>query len=449
LGRPALTGSAYGRNIILSASGTEANGRLNKITTDPPYLVPCSAGGVLARSHDTKGELLRSVPRGKLSREGSILLDVLRFAAACTVLLSHFGYAQVASGFPNIASAGHLAVAIFFVLSGFVIRYVTLTREATAQEYLIARTSRIYSVVAPALVITVICEFAAWRINPQYYALLSRPFAWSDVPLQIVANLIFQAQDWGYGISPLSNAPFWSLSFECLYYAIYGLFFYRVRGRVPLSFLLLLCAGPSIALMFPVWLLGCVAFDAYRKLSTSRMGIGISSAVFASMSLVLFLARARIREFLVATDEVHRTAWLTRLMLRVPHHQVALADGQIPWLANASASYFVVGFATAVFTSWALLSLDHLKVGIPEAVARWIRLVADSTFALYLLHLPLLIAIVCVLGRPIPSRGFSAAVLGLIILTCVGLAIPLNSLKYSLRTWMESRVSRQHRPATG
>lgn len=401
----------------------------------------------MARSRDTKEEILRRVPRGELSREGSILLDVLRFGAACTVLLSHFGSARVSLGFPDIAAAGHLAVAIFFVLSGFVIRYVTLTREATAGEYLIARTSRIYSVVAPALAITVICEFVAWRINPQYYALLRQPFPWSEVPLQIGANLIFQAQDWGYGITPLSNAPFWSLSFECLYYAIYGLFFYRIRGRVSLSFLLLLCAGPSIALMFPVWLLGCLTFDVYRKLSASRMGTRISSAVFASMSLVLFSARVRIREFLVTTNEAHRTAWLTRLLLRVPHHQLALADGSVPWLTNASPSFFVVGLATAAFTSWALLSLDHLKAEVSAAVARWIRLVADSTFALYLLHVPLLIAVVCALGRPIRGWGLSASVLGLIILSCVGLAILLNAFKHSLRTWMESRVSREHRPA--
>ena len=83
---------------------------------------------------------------GKLSRGGSILLDVLRFGAACTVLLSHFGLAGLSVGFPDYTVAGHLAVAVFFVLSGFVIRYVTLTREASAKEYLIDRASRIYSV---------------------------------------------------------------------------------------------------------------------------------------------------------------------------------------------------------------------------------------------------------------------------------------------------------------
>ena len=92
-GLTALTGCTYGRNVILSGHVEQgANGCSRKITTDPPSLVlSVSAGGVLARSRDTKEVILRRVPRGMLSREGSILLDVLRFGAACTVLLSHFG----------------------------------------------------------------------------------------------------------------------------------------------------------------------------------------------------------------------------------------------------------------------------------------------------------------------------------------------------------------------
>ncbi len=99
--------------------------------------------------------------------------------------------------------------------------------------YFIDRASRIYSVVVPALVITVLCEIAARAFYRPMFVF--PPLPWHDLPFQIGANLIFQAQDWGYEISPLSNDAFWSLSFECLYYVVYGLLFYRVRGGVPLS----------------------------------------------------------------------------------------------------------------------------------------------------------------------------------------------------------------------
>jgi peptidoglycan/LPS O-acetylase OafA/YrhL len=391
----------------------------------------------LARSNGSNPEVPYRASRTKLSRSGSILLDLLRFSAACTVLLSHFGHPGISVGFPDLTAAGHLAVAVFFVLSGFVIRYVTLTREASARDYLIDRTSRIYSVVVPALAMTVLCELAAWRMYPRYYALLRQPFQWRDVPFQIGVNLVFQAQDWGYATSPLSNGPFWSLSFECLYYAVYGLIFYRIRRGALLCFLLLLIGGPSIALMFPVWLVGCLAFDAYQKLSTSRVGVAVSSGVFASMVGFLLAARARIRGFLVATDDAHRGAWLLHVLPDAPHREFLYANGQIPWLTHASTSFFVVGLATAVFVVWALVLLDTLLAEIPAPAARWIRLAADSTFTLYLLHVPVLMVVVCALGKPIQGWGLSMLVLALVILSCVGLAVPLDAFKRRLRLRME------------
>jgi peptidoglycan/LPS O-acetylase OafA/YrhL len=376
------------------------------------------------------------VSDGKLCRSGSILLDLVRFGAACTVLLSHFGHAGISVGFPDYTAAGHLAVAVFFVLSGFVIRFVTVTREASAKEYLIDRVSRIYSVVIPALAITVLCEIAAGSLSRDG-ALVSAALPWRQLPLQLGANLTFQAQDWGYEINPLSNDVFWSLSFECLYYAIYGLLFYRVQGRQPLCFLLLLLAGPSIALMFPVWLIGCLTFDMYQRFRKSRIGVYVSSFVFAGILCVLFTARAQIRNFAAVTDEAHRTAWLSRLLVQLPHHELVFASGRVPWLARASASFVGVGLITAVFMTWALLLLERLNLEVSARIARWIRFVADSTFALYLLHLPLLILIVSVLGKPIHGWWLSVLTLGLIIFACVGLALPMDAFKRKLRLGME------------
>jgi peptidoglycan/LPS O-acetylase OafA/YrhL len=375
------------------------------------------------------------VSDGKLSRGGSVLLDVLRFGAACTVLLSHFGHPGLSIGFPDYTVAGHLAVAVFFVLSGFVIRYVTLTRETSATEYLIDRASRIYSVLVPALLITVLCELSAQIFDR--HTMIVRPFPWHDLPFQIGANLVFQAQDWGYEIRLLSNDVFWSLSFECLYYAVYGLLFYRVRDMALLCFLLLLVAGPSIVLMFPVWLLGCFVFDTYQKFKKSRAGVCVSSFTFAGLLVVLFIARVPIWEFTAATNEAHRTAWLSRLLLQLPYHQVLFVGGRVPWLARASASFVLVGVVTAVFTIWALLLLESPRLRIPARAAGWIRIVADSTFALYLLHLPLLILIVSAMGKPIQGWWRTSMVLGLVILSCVALAFPLDALKQHMRFRMQ------------
>jgi peptidoglycan/LPS O-acetylase OafA/YrhL len=189
--------------------------------------------------------------------------------------------------------------------------------------------------------------------------------------------------------------------------------------------------------MFPVWLLGCFAYDAYQKLSKSRSGVYVSSFVFASMLCILFTARVPIRKFALATNEAHRTAWLSRLMLHLPHHQLVFVGGHVPWLARASTSFVGMVLVTAVFITWALLLLNGLSLKISAPIAGWIRSVADSTFALYLLHLPLLILIVSVMGKPIRGWGLSALILLLIILICVGLALLFDALKRNLRLRME------------
>ena len=44
---------------------------------------------------------------------------------------------------------------VFFVLSGFVIAYVSEQKEHTLREYSISRLARLWSVAVPALILTI------------------------------------------------------------------------------------------------------------------------------------------------------------------------------------------------------------------------------------------------------------------------------------------------------
>ena len=85
----------------------------------------------------------------------SLYLDVLRFGAAFTVFLAHYSVQRISGGFfwPSFAY-GHTAVLVFFVLSGFVIAWVTETRERGLEDYVLSRAARLYSVIIPAFIIT-------------------------------------------------------------------------------------------------------------------------------------------------------------------------------------------------------------------------------------------------------------------------------------------------------
>ena len=61
---------------------------------------------------------------------------------------------------------GRTAVLVFFVLSGFVVAWVTETKERTLEEYALSRVARLYSVILPALIITAVLDHIAMTIDP-------------------------------------------------------------------------------------------------------------------------------------------------------------------------------------------------------------------------------------------------------------------------------------------
>ncbi|WP_342223471.1 acyltransferase family protein [Klebsiella pneumoniae] len=95
----------------------------------------------------------------------SIYLDLIRFTAALVVVLSH------AAGFtslkiPIISGLGTEAVVVFFVLSGYVIAYVSSNKENNYIAFFKARAIRIYSVLVPAVLITLIFDHIGLKYNP-------------------------------------------------------------------------------------------------------------------------------------------------------------------------------------------------------------------------------------------------------------------------------------------
>jgi peptidoglycan/LPS O-acetylase OafA/YrhL len=65
---------------------------------------------------------------------------------------------------------GHSAVVVFFVLSGFVIRHVTDTKEMHWPDYAASRIARIFSVTVPAIFLTLICDAIGRAVEPAIYA---------------------------------------------------------------------------------------------------------------------------------------------------------------------------------------------------------------------------------------------------------------------------------------
>lgn len=371
-------------------------------------------------------EMPASTVTRSLTASESLVLDVIRVLASITVAASHIAQHSFSTGWPNLDYLALFAVAIFFVLSGFVIRHVTVLKPVTLRHYFSDRASRIYSVALPALLVTWVADSISRRVNPAFYYKY-----WGDTAshplLRIVENIIFTAQLWFRDVSPLSNLPFWSLNYEIFYYIIYGCAFYLVGGkRIVWVLLAMLVAGPRILILSPAWVAGYVAHDLYQRWNAAGKTakyldrILVGCLVFAVMAGVVF----RFDHHVATHLHVYKDS-LKSVMLSM---NLGKAD-------KALSYYCVAIFGTVVFLRLMYASrtfeLSRKSRGV-EAV----RFIAEGTFPIYVLHFPLLVLIAATV--PYNHAATWPKVVLLLFVSTIGILAghPLNILKRKFRSWV-------------
>lgn len=211
-----------------------------------------------------------------MNKATSTYLDLVRFSAAMVVFLTHAGYELFTSGWLlPVGRYGHDAVVIFFVLSGFVIAYVVENKESTPEAFFVARLARLWSVVIPALGLTLMLDYVGSRAD---YILYAESSFRTDVPIwRLFANLFFINEIWFTSVRPFSNGPFWSIGYEFWYYIAFAvLSFTRASHRGWVFIICALLMGPKILVLMPVWMLGVYAYrKSTRRVLTPGAGWGL------------------------------------------------------------------------------------------------------------------------------------------------------------------------------
>lgn len=374
--------------------------------------VPLSSESGRAASAGDMGSTAR--PK-RLSASASLILDIVRFLAAVTVALGHISLPMFSSGVPPMMGAAAGAVGVFFVLSGFIIRYVTLSRASSLPVYLADRASRLYSVVLPALAFTVVADVLARIFHRAEWTTTA-----GDYLLRLFATATYTSEVWFQDLAPAWNEPFWSLSFEAFYYVLYGAAFY-LRGwrRIALLFAVALLAGPSILLLAPVWLLGTCLLDSYQELRKSRSRSLWSFATIVGCGI---LAAGVVRA-VPHPERAAVSAW-------VFHFNQNFVGWGMP---RVSTWYYETGILSAILLLAALLLFDTVDLPPNSRSVRLMRYVADGTFPLYLFHVPMMYLIRALVPYDPASRWQLALILVGVTVVCILLGSVCNRLKDLLR----------------
>jgi peptidoglycan/LPS O-acetylase OafA/YrhL len=359
-----------------------------------------------------------------MHRNISIYLDLIRFLAAAVVFVVHANYERFTGGLPVFWHFKHLgndAVMVFFVLSGFVIAHVAADKERTFEEYAASRFARLYSVALPALALTMLLDAAGSRLDPALYT--GRWYEYDYPMIRVLAGLTFTNELWFSYTRPFSNGPYWSLGYEVWYYVLFAAaHFLRGKTRVAAVAAICLLVGPKILLLLPVWALGVWA---YRRSRESRFGVRMGLALFFG-SIALYLG------FRLAGGP----DYLQDLCEQLFGKEFLYDD--LSWSRKFLASYLIGACVTAHFVGAAALA-PHLP-RLPARLERPIRYAAGFTFALYLLHYPLLqffAALTPVLGLQEHRAAFVAAG-ALSVVWLLGGAIERQKrpLKALILSWM-------------
>jgi peptidoglycan/LPS O-acetylase OafA/YrhL len=203
---------------------------------------------------------VRTPPPAIISLRESLYLDIARTLAALAVLFAH---ATVVFHQKWVLDLGHQAVIVFFVLSGYVISNVAATRETTPRVFLVARFARLWSVLVPAMALTILCNALGhtFGLRPEVYNLSP-----TDYPLiRLGATLSFLSECW-VSIQPFSDFAAWSLPLEFWYYMIFAAWVFIPAGRTRTAAIAitLFMSRQKGLLLLPIWLMG-VALQRFRS----------------------------------------------------------------------------------------------------------------------------------------------------------------------------------------
>jgi len=386
-----------------------------------PYLVLLAVGvGVVARGRRERQQLAASVapvaPAGPLASSQRQPLDALtslRFVAALVVVLLHCAlllspWLPHVQQYARIVYAGPTGVGFFFMLSGFVLTWSRRAGDTTGAFY----RRRIARIVPLYLV--------CWLLTLAMYAALSVHVTTGPV---VTSALLVQAWVPLQRFFGTMDTPGWSLAVEAFFYLLFPMLIVRLsrlrrRGVAAVACVVVLVPVLAVVLTPPLM---------SHLPTTSRQW------------LVVDAPPVRLADFVLGITVA-----------------LAVGSGRLRWLRPSRAAMAcVVGFAAVdvvhdarVMVVITLVPFAALLASVAHAEMagglRWLRRptvvrLGQWSFALYLVHWPLLI--VAEHLHPYAFGSTVSAYTGLVVVVLI--AVGISGLLFTL---VERPLERRLRP---
>ena len=340
-------------------------------------------------------------------------LTSLRIAAALWVLVYHFrDHLGLDVDRLGLVDKGYLGVDLFFILSGFILSHVYLSRVEEKRlnygSFLWARLSRIYPVHLVTLAATVAIWLVAMKMGARFDPIAFDP--------KVLPQHLLLIHAWGTTPSVQWNFPSWSISAEWFAYLIF-----------PLAGFLVL------ALRRAAWLAVALSLGLFFVMFWGVESNGLPLSEVTRLGIVRI-----IPAFLFGASlyQLGRTVELPRI--------AALAGAALAvlWIAVGSSLHWS---DAAIWPAFGLLifSLAEASKTNPGGVMGAAALVylGEVSYAVYMVHLPVDIAYFHGLSRVAPNLSGAAAWaawLGVFAVTLIAAIAIYHLVERPARNWMRA-----------
>lgn len=357
-------------------------------------------------------------PRGNHSiRHDRPLLDALRWMSAMAVAVGHAAALVVAPDTGTslpwtlaarlwhvIAAARDPSVIVFFVLSGYLVGGNVVLRRASFSwsSYLVARFSRIFVVLVPAVIFAVSVDVLAMTLfpaSPVYFSVwppgalgltpLISSYNWQNLLSTLLAVTGLVGNEIG------TTGPVWSLSLEWLFYFVFPMIVVLVTSlKLRVFFIPIVAVGVAIA-------------------------FSILIAVPTGIFLLMWCCGAWAR-YILEGGGVFR--WLSTF-----GGWAAIGAYAATAILEPSLSHVTIRVLQICIAAGLALYLSRNRDGESGVLFGLDQYLADRSYSLYLIHLPVMTFITAAFVRfgVISERGVVVDGLGAlsVSLLCVALMV--------------------------
>ncbi|RKG98744.1 acyltransferase [Corallococcus sp. CA053C] len=380
------------------------------------------------------------------SRQHLDALTGLRFLAAAHVVAYHvyhlvFTATEAPPGLHGLIGSGYVGVSFFFVLSGFILGYNYLERPPDTREartaFWVARFARVYPIYALGLALAAPAFLkglhTAWAVEPDR--------VWRESAALVLAPLLLQS--WVHWTALAWNAAGWSLAVEAVFYAAFPFLAGRLGRLGPKALAVGALMAYALALSLP---------GLYMLVDPDHTG-GTASAYNSGpwMLTLRFNPLARLPEFLLGilagryfllrASEAPRSRPVVLSVLGVIVIAALMGSPSLPFplLHN--------GLLAPVFAALIVL-LPRSRGGVARVLAsRPLLLLGEASYALYILHMPVMFAWKSVLKRlgasPTSAWAVVALLVGMGVLSVLAYQRVEKPAREWIRAWWTGRNGQQ------